>query len=277
MFDKVYRIAIEADDFEELKEKLKTLDINAKAVKNNFLVTVGAQLAIEEQHDKVEWMRQLGANVSAIACGYALAGNHNQVEIYREKHGAKADAIAYGYALAGHNDQVEVYCGTHKASVDVIAEGYARVGNDDKVELYRLKHGANVKAIAEGYARAGNHDKQKKYDINYLLDSYLKERTEMTHSGVTKEYLHRSVPSFFQKSFTQKKAAVDALKSALEGKDVNLSEHSSTLRNGTLGKELRAFIKSGMGSNLVGKEVTTVSDFVLALQDKNVRPRPGAV
>jgi hypothetical protein len=48
-----------------------------------------------------------------------------------------------------------------------------------------------------------------------------------------------------------------------------LSEHLSTLRNGNLGKALRAFVKSGKGNVLVGKDVNTVSDFVQALQEKN--------
>ncbi|MGC1181731.1 hypothetical protein [Legionella sp.] len=116
----------------------------------------------------------------------------------------------------------------------------------------------------------GDHEFIKKYDINYLLDSYLKERTAMTNSsGITKEYFYGSFFSTYQKSFTEKRTAVIALKSALNGDNVNLSEHLSTLRNGKLGKELRTLIKSGMGNALVGKEVTTVSDFVQVLQEKN--------
>ena len=50
---------------------------------------------------------------------------------------------------------------------------------------------------------------------------------------------------------------------------VDLSKHLSTLRNGNLGKKLRKFVQSGLGNILVGKEVTTVSGFVQALQEKN--------
>lgn len=188
MFEEVYEIVTESDNFEELKEKLTGLHIDDVAIKNGFVVTAGAQLAREGQDEKVEWMRQLGADV---------------------------DWIAYGYALTG------------------------------------------------------NHEKQKKYDINCLLDSYLRERGAVTDSsGKTKEYFYGSFFSAFQKSFTQKNDAVHALKSALEGKNVDLSEHLPTLRNGHLGKELRAFVKSGMANALVGTEVTTVSGFVQALQDK---------
>ncbi|MGC1181381.1 hypothetical protein, partial [Legionella sp.] len=109
MFDEVYKIAIESNDFEELKRELKKLHIDAIAIKNGFFVTAGAQLAREGKHNKVEWMRQLGADVSAIAQGYALAGNHEQVEAYRTEHGARVDDIAQGYALAGNHEQVEAY------------------------------------------------------------------------------------------------------------------------------------------------------------------------
>jgi hypothetical protein len=246
MFDEVYRIAIESNNFEELKRKLKKLHVDALTIKDGIIVTTGAQLAREGRNDKVEWMRQLGASVHDIAYGYALAGNHEQVEAYRTQHGASVHAIVRGYALAGNHEQVEDY---------------------------RTQHGASVHDIAYGYALAGNHEKQKKYkkyDINYLLDSYLKERTAVVDSsGRTKEYFHGSFFAVFQKSFTQKRDAVTALKSALSGDNVDLSEHLSTLRNGNLGKELRAFVKSGMANALAGKEVNTVSDFVQALQDKN--------
>ncbi|WED41978.1 hypothetical protein [Legionella cardiaca] len=296
MFDEVYTIAIESNDFEELKRKLKKIHIDAPSIKDGFFVTAAAQLAIKGKNNKVEWMRQLGANVDDIAYGYALAGNHERAEAYRTAHGANVDAIAYGYALVGNHERVETYrtehganvnfivsgyarAGNHKrveayrtehgANVDAIAYGYARAGNHERVEAYRTEHGAKVDSIAYGYARAGNQEKQKKYDINYLLNSYLKERTAVTDSsGKTKEYFHGSFFSVFQKSFTQKREAVNVLKSALEGNKVNLNEHLPTLRNGNLGKELRAFIKSGIGNALVGREVTTVSDFVQALQEK---------
>ncbi|WP_040534265.1 hypothetical protein, partial [Legionella drancourtii] len=74
MFDEVYKIAIESNNFEELKRKLKKLHIDAIAIKDGFFVTAGAQLSREGKNNKVEWMRQLGANVNAIANSYALAG-----------------------------------------------------------------------------------------------------------------------------------------------------------------------------------------------------------
>lgn len=116
----------------------------------------------------------------------------------------------------------------------------------------------------------GNDELQKKYDINCLLNSYLKERTTMVDSsGSKKNYFYGGFFTGFQKSFTQKKDAVTALQSALNGNNVDLSEHLSTLTQGNLGKQLQAFVKSGMGNAFVGKEVNTVHDFVQALQDKN--------
>lgn len=351
MFDEVYRIAIESNSFEEIKKSLNKFPIDALAIKNGVIVTAAGQLAREGQNNKVEWLRQLGANVNAIAQGYAvagdhekveayrkeyketsndialgyavaghherveayrtencenvnaialgyalagdhvrvetyrnkhsanvnaiargyvLAGNHERVEAYRKEHGANVHAIALGYALAGHHEQVEAYRKDYGADVHAIARGYALAGHHERAEAYRKEHGTDVHAIPLGDASAGHHEKQKKYDINDLLDSYLEERTAVVDSsGSTKEYFYGSFFAVFQKSFTQKRDAVAALKSALSGDNVDLSEHLSTLRNGHLGKELRAFVKSGMGNALVGKEVNTVSDFVQALQDKN--------
>jgi hypothetical protein len=109
MFDEVYRIAIESSNFEELKRELKDLYVDVFAIKDGILVTAGAQLAMEGRDDKAEWMRQLGANVDAIASGYARAGNDERVEAYRIKHGASVNDIAFGYAIAGNDERVEAY------------------------------------------------------------------------------------------------------------------------------------------------------------------------
>jgi hypothetical protein len=105
-----------------------------------------------------------------------------------------------------------------------------------------------------------------------LLDSYLKEREAIKDaSGTkTKEYFYGSFFSAFQKSFTQKKEAVLALKSALNGDPVDLKPHLSVLRNGRLGKELRAFIKKRRADALCAdKEVQTIRAFVAALQENS--------
>lgn len=269
MFYEVLKVATESTNFEELKMKLKRFYIDASIRINGFIATTGSLLAKEGKHNAVEWMRHLGANVSSIAQGYALAGNHEKVEVYRLEHGANVSSIALSYALANNHEKVEIFRTEHGANVNAVAKGYALADNHEKVEVYRIQHRACVSSIVLGFALANNLKKLKKYDVNYILDSYLEERTAVKNSfETTKEYFYGNFFSAFQKSFTQKKDAVNALKSALQGNNVDLIEHLSTLRNGHLGNELRAFVKSGMGNTLVGNEVTTVSDFIQALQDK---------
>lgn len=112
-----------------------------------------------------------------------------------------------------------------------------------------------------------NNNMTNKNDLSLLLDEYLEKRkTVVNFDEETKEYFYGSFFSIFQKSYAQKREAVTALKQALNGEKVDLSEHLSTLRNGTLGNELRGFVKSGMANTIAGEEVNTVSDFVQALQ-----------
>lgn len=423
MFDDIYKIVVEATDLNDLYPHKITSRYHGNIdtrKKNEPNITVAAQLAKEAEVDKVEWLRLLGANVNAIAYGYALAGNDKQVEIYRTEHQASFEDIAEAYAQAGNHDRVEEYREKYPGSEDAIARGYAKAGddkrveeyrekyqasvyfiaagyaeagnherveaylkdykdsnmvasiaysyaragyheqaeayrekyrtsaisdiargyafagNDEQVEIYRTKYKASVNDIACGYAKSGNHervgfylrkhnlraddilnayinagyelkghgccdykdefeyiyepvegDEQDEVDsekpqtaatgsveaataINKLLDDYLKNRRGVTDSsGETKQYFYNSFFFPFQKSFTQKAEAVRVLKRALDGNDVDLSEHLSTLRNGKLGEDLRRFIKSGGANALVEERVDTVSDFVRALQDKN--------
>ena len=273
MFNEIYKIVNECNDFDDLKRKLDRYDIDARDTDNLvFWFTSAAQLAIEGKNDKVVWMRQLGANVDDIALGYAFAGNHEQVEFYRIQHNADVNFIAYGYIKAKRYEHVEIYRTQNNASVDAIAYGYAAIENHERVETYSAQHHANVNDIARGYKHAFNHEKRQQYDIKYILKCYLKQRTAMVDAnGITKEYLHCSFFSCFQKSYRQKREAVSALKQALKGEKVDLITHLETLRNGTLGNELRQFIKSGMGNGIVGKAVNTVSDFVQALQEQCFR------
>jgi hypothetical protein len=265
MFDEIYRIAKESSNLEEFKKKLQgpvdkyevdpffvavsgtnvvalALDA-AVGRKNGFKGSVAAHLALEGHHDKVEWLRQLGANATDIAHVYAWAGNHELVEIYRTKHEVDVHAIAQGYARGGHHEQVEIY---------------------------RIQHGANIKVIAYGYGQAGDRANVLKYDLELVLELYRHERAAIKDaSGATAEYLHSSLFSSFQNSFTAESDAIDALKLALNGKEVDLNKYLPTLRAGGLGTVLRDFVKSDVSSSIVGKEVATVRDFVQALQEKN--------
>jgi len=128
--------------------------------------------------------------------------------------------------------------------------------------------GSSVNVIAQGYAFAGNNGKACEYRLRGLLDSYLKQRRgDVLETGETKLYLHCCLFFMFQKSYTEKKEAVSALVSALNGENVDLASHLPTLTNGRLGQELRQFVNDGHGNHLIGKEVNTVRAFVNALQD----------
>lgn len=111
--------------------------------------------------------------------------------------------------------------------------------------------------------------KRPHQELEDILNKYLEKRSAMVDSNnhQTKEYYHNSF-FCFQKSFTQKKNAVNALIDALNGNPVDLEPHLSTLRNGELGRELRSFIKAGNANSIVDHSVSTVRDFVHALQEQ---------
>ncbi|CDZ79056.1 ankyrin repeat protein [Legionella massiliensis] len=110
---------------------------------------------------------------------------------------------------------------------------------------------------------------QMKSELDDIIEQYLDHRTnQVDDQGKTKEYLRYYISGFFQKSFSQKKDAVNILQQALKGEKVDLAAHLATLRNGNLGKQLRAFIRSGKADCLVGCKVETVSSFVAILHAK---------
>ena len=106
MFETILNLVKQSSNLAEFKIKLQSAEIETDeihrlTVKNNIIVSLGLQLAKEKDNDRVEWVRELGANVSHIAQGYAIAGNHNHVETYRTQHQANVNHIAQGYAIAG--------------------------------------------------------------------------------------------------------------------------------------------------------------------------------
>jgi hypothetical protein len=72
MFKNIYNITLSARSFNDLKEQLKDLNYIDERKEHNPIITVAAQLAIDGKIDRVDWLRQLGANASSIAHGYAL-------------------------------------------------------------------------------------------------------------------------------------------------------------------------------------------------------------
>ncbi|CEG61211.1 ankyrin repeat domain-containing protein [Legionella micdadei] len=115
----------------------------------------------------------------------------------------------------------------------------------------------------------------KLYELIKIIDTYHEQRkAQKDENGKIKEYLHINIFGLFQKSYTQKHSAINALKSVLkgdyfdkEGNPIDLNTHLSTLRKGSLGENLRAFIKAGHANCIVNRPVNTVSDFVKALQE----------
>jgi hypothetical protein len=116
------------------------------------------------------------------------------------------------------------------------------------------------------HLRKANDHKQ---ELSNLIYKYLEDREQKADANdKTRQYLHGSFFPF-QKSFLDKKLAVNALQRSLDGEHIDLLEHLSTLRNGKLGKELRTFIKSGKANDLVdGQKVHTVTEFITALHKK---------
>lgn len=122
------------------------------------------------------------------------------------------------------------------------------------------------------------------YELNSLIDKYHHMRREQKdENGHTKEYLYLDVLSFFQKSYQQKAEAIAVLQMVLRGEffdaagePLDLIAHLSTLRNGRLGNELRAFIQKGHADCIVDQPVSTVTEFVYALQAKiQIASNPG--
>ncbi|KTD46589.1 hypothetical protein Lqui_2514 [Legionella quinlivanii] len=112
-------------------------------------------------------------------------------------------------------------------------------------------------------------------ELNQLLAGYLEERTKDT-----RQY-QSGFAGLFQKSLLQKEKAVQAMKLALvdpeETKD--LMEHLNVLRQGELGKGIRAFVKAGKANDIIGYPVHTVTEFIQALsaQAKRLTAGPGNI
>lgn len=118
----------------------------------------------------------------------------------------------------------------------------------------------------------------KKNDLPGLLREYLDEReSHKDKNGEVKKYLNLHLPFFgcIQKSYGDKKASVEEVQRALKAlngelvdKPIDLHSHLSTLRNRTLGNTIRDFVKAGHADSIVGSKVTTVREFISALEDK---------
>lgn len=261
--------------------------INSAENRKDMALDAVEGYAIAGNHDRICTLfnsYELGA--TWIAEHYAHAYYFDKSDHYIQAYDGDADFIASIYAKLGNHKKVKEYINSkqkeiqdHISDIANIQEAYIVHGHINEADLCRTQTvqlldsakaqilGSNVDSNDEEADLCRTPAKAAKQVLIELLGSYQQKRAAVIDSsGKTKQYFHGVFFSAFQKSFSQKKSAVDDLISALEGNNVDLSKHLPILRNGNLGKILRAFVKSGAGNALVfGKEVNTVSDFIRAL------------
>lgn len=110
--------------------------------------------------------------------------------------------------------------------------------------------------------------------LNISLSAYLISRSEEGKKNVEDKpqpYLHTTFFKCFQYSFDQKEAAVYAFRDAIMNKNAkDLHMHLGALRNGKLGRTIRAFVKNGYADELLGTndKIHTVGDFITALEQQ---------
>ncbi|MCA0402878.1 MAG: hypothetical protein LCH30_03680 [Proteobacteria bacterium] len=108
--------------------------------------------------------------------------------------------------------------------------------------------------------------------LNISLSAYLISRSEEGKKNVEDKpqpYLHSTFFKCFQYSFDEKEAAVYAFRDAIMNKNAkDLHMHLGALRNGKLGRTIRAFVKNGYADELLGTDdkIHTVRDFITALE-----------
>jgi hypothetical protein len=192
MFELFYNAALNASNPEELSTKLYSLGLDFIDPTPPFL-TLAGKLALKNKTHSVELARQLGANVNSIASGFALAGKHDMVELYRTEYGAEENYIALAYAFIANHKKVDEYLTMHNANIHFVLQGYAFANNHKKVNEYLAnyhpKSGAYglddedpeekekqhalrsvdyhyaLISIAQGYALVGNVDKVEEYRV----------------------------------------------------------------------------------------------------------------
>lgn len=308
MFDIIYNAAKKATSKAHLKQLLLAQKIQVNEKINYFYherkffdsnfkkkefpyPTPAGLLVLEGLHDKVNWLRELGADADEIARMYAFTGNEYALDRYEQTYCAYASyvaegdysrltkdtypscakKVAEGYVWGKHHERVMSSCFYKNIDVSVIINAYNETSQHDRASIYAEAQEKYLPAQQKfAYPFKRNDPKVVQFELTVLLKSYLLDRSSMVDgNNVTKTYLHYSIFSYFQKSYTQKKAAVEALLEAIDGKDIDLTPHLSTLRNGKLGNQLRYYVK-GNGDRLFEefKSIHSIRDFVKALQEK---------
>lgn len=185
MFDEIYNSALHATE-DELRTLIAEQFFNVDVFENTPpFHTPAGKLAANNHVDAAEKLRSLGANANAIAQGYAMARNYDQVKNYRVYLNADIAGLVRAYAFAGNDAQVDFYLTEYSlneyqytANVNAAALGYALANNSPKAEGFRLNDFANTTTIAEGFLFAGNDEQVDEYcllykaDVNIVAQSY---------------------------------------------------------------------------------------------------------
>ena len=101
--------------------------------------------------------------------------------------------------------------------------------------------------------------------LNAILDNYLEKREKICgYNDQPLEYFYYNFFNCFHKTFslTEKRNAILALKSVINGNDVDLTPYIPALENGSLGQALQEFTAYCHTKNWIPKDITTVKGFV---------------
>lgn len=145
-------------------------------------------------------------------------------------------------------------------SADILPQDFY----DNALDSFKI---AKPKSDAGLSEPSGLEEKEQvKRELIKGLEAYRNER-----SNNTNEYKSRFMGLDLGKSREEKLGAVDALIKAIEGKGIITEKQLEVLRDGALGTTIRDFVKQGGIDGLYNsdKPITTVSDFVAVLNEKN--------
>jgi hypothetical protein len=251
--------------------------------------------ALYPKSDNPEGMKKRARGT--MIAGYASCGDDVEVEKGCAEDKTYIADATQGYLLGENFPKIVEYLNKAKQNFDLkdfspllneIVRSLILLQEHKQIEtLYQTFPGNDtLLMIATAYDDNKDLKQARKYNIGLLLDSYLTDRTqEMTKSNEIKEYRYELLPHIFQKSYREKKDAVEALQKALRGEPINLLDHLPILRDGNLGRALRTFIQEGKADDITiknkplvesgGAPLRTVTDFVEAL-NKIVNPKPQA-
>jgi hypothetical protein len=262
--------------------------------KGSRIAMAGALAFLGHEEELAKFYNQIKTEVDGnrliqCICSNATAGGKQSLcEFYSKQYQGDKNEIKLGIVRAnaffGRHELVEsaIQHGG-KDLIEGAIKAYADAGFHEKVKALCKQYNVNPEVAAQGYMERGNKNSAKQFDLNRLLDGYLEERGNVRDKHQNpKEYKGLNFPFFqmFQKSFTEKKLAVAALKKAISGEQIpdnfDLTQHLSVLKDGNLGKALRQFVREGYADHFVkGKKVGTVTEFITNLDKKIKEEKKG--